>query len=392
MSLNVHPSFTKLFSFGLSLITFLPLKEWRWKIMKRRIPFFALAALAISGMIAGPVLAQTANVPYKLSVFATAPTGLSAPDSIAVLDGRVFVGYGDGHLPDGSDGLSSQIVEFKMDGTPVYSYTVVGHNDGLKVDPVTHLLWAIQNEDANANLVIINTETHLQKLYTFGPTLHGGGYDDLVFRGCKVYVSASNPANNPNTGPGIVSARLVGNLVEVEPVLAGTSSAIDIPTDATIKLNLQDSDSMTLDPQGNIVLDSQGDQELIIVSDPGSSKQRVLHLPLSYIATGGVATSVETDDTAFITSTEGFILFADKGLNNVYKISKSAFVPGTAFTAADGGPFVGTVDFTSGIVTPIVTGLMNPGSMMFVDTSKHDQDDRRGHDQDQCEDRDWGSH
>jgi len=356
---------------------------------------FALAVLVIAGLTVGPAFAQTAVAPYQLTVFAKAPTGLSAPDSVAILGDHVFVGYGDGHLPDGSDGLSSQVVEFKMDGTPIYTYTFVGHNDGLKVDPITHKLWALQNEDANPNLVIIDTETHFTRLYTFGPTPHGGGYDDIVFRGCKVYLSASNPANNPNTGPGIVSAHLEGNLVAVEPVLAGEASAIDIPTDTTITLNLQDPDSMTLDPQGNIVLDSQADQELIIVSNPDTAKQRVLRLPLSYLTSSGPM-SVETDDTAFITSTEGFILFADKGLNTVYKLSRNAFSPGTAFTAADGGPFVGTLDFTTGVVTPIVTGLSGPGGMMFVDTSKHDRDDRRDEDRDNCHDRDrdrdWDFH
>jgi hypothetical protein len=345
---------------------------------------FALAVLMISGVIAGPAFAQTATAPYKLTVFANAPTGLSAPDSIAVLDGHVFVGYGDGHLPDGSDGLNSQIVEYKMDGTVVHTYTVPGHSDGLKVNPVTHRLWALQNEDANANLVIIDTETHFQQEYTFGPAAHGGGYDDMVFRGCKVYVSASNPANNPNTGPAIVSAQLEGNLVAVKPVLAGEASAIDIPTDATVTLNLQDPDSMTLDPLGNIVLDSQGDQELIIVSNPDSSNQRVLRLPLTYL-TSGAPMSVETDDTAFVTSSEGFLLFADKGLNTVYKISKNAFVPGTAYTAADGGPFVGALDMTTGVVTPIVTGVKNPGGMMFVDTSKTGE---QGENLNQCQARD----
>jgi hypothetical protein len=284
------------------------------------------------------------------------------------------VGYGDGHLPDGSDGLNSQIVEYKMDGTVVHTYTVPGHSDGLKVNPVTHKLWALQNEDANANLVIIDTETHFQQLYTFGAAAHGGGYDDMVFRGCKAYVSASNPANNPNSGPAIVSAQLEGNLVAVKSVLAGEASAIDIPTDATVTLNLQDPDSMTLDPLGNIVLDSQGDQELIIVSNPDSSDQRVLRLPLTYLTSAGPA-PVETDDTAFVTSSEGFLLFADKGLNTVYKISKNAFVPGTAYTAADGGPFVGALDMTTGVVTPIVTGVKNPGGMMFVDTSKNSEQD-----------------
>ena len=164
-------------------------------------PLSALATLALSAIVAAPVFAQTPTAPYKQSVFATAPKGSSAPDSIAVVDGHLFVGYGDGHLPNGSDGLNGEVVEHRMDGTIVQTYSVPGHGDGLKVDPATHLVWAIQNEDTNANLVIINPETRHQKHYTFSPAPRGGGYDDVVFRGCKVYISASNPANNPNTGP-----------------------------------------------------------------------------------------------------------------------------------------------------------------------------------------------
>jgi hypothetical protein len=108
---------------------------------------------------------------------------------------------------------------------------------------------------------------------------------------------------------------------------------------------------MTLDLLGDIVLDSQGDQVLIIVTNPGASNQSALRLPLSYRTSSGL-TPVETDDTAFVTSSEGFILFA----------------PGAAYTAADGGPLVGTLDMTSGIITPVVTGLGNPGGLVFVDT------------------------
>ena len=159
----------------------------------------------------------------------------------------------------------------------------------------------------------------------------------------------------------------------MKPVLAATATAIDIPTDASIKLNLQDPDSMTLDPEGNIVLDSQADQELIFVSDPGATNQRVLRLPLSFETASGPM-PIEVDDTAFVTSTEGFILFADKGLNAVFALKKTAFVPGTAYTAADGGPFIGTIDLTSGVITPIVTGVQNPGGMVFVDTTRRGGD------------------
>lgn len=345
----------------------------------------ALAIAATGVAHAQSTSPPRAIAPYTLSVFAAAPHGLSAPDSIAVLRGQVFVGYGDNHAPDGSDGLSSQVVEYTADGQIVHTYTVKGHNDGLKVDPFTERLWALQNEDANPNLVIIDPRSHQQtQPYMFSATPHGGGYDDLVFRGCSVYVSASNPANNPNTEPAIVSVRLQDGIVQVEPLLAGNASAIDVPTDATVKLNLQDPDSMTLDPLGNIVLDSQADQELITVSHPGAKDQRVLRLPLSYLS-AGTPTRVEVDDTAFATSSEGFILFADKGLNKVFVLQRKAFAPMQAYTAADGGPFVGTLDMTSGVITPVVTGLSGPGGLVFVDTSAHAADrDSHGGDEQRC--------
>jgi hypothetical protein len=337
--------------------------------------WISLGTSLIFSVVAAPVFAQPqASAPYQLSVFASAPQGLSAPDSIAVLGNWVFVGYGDNHMPDGSDGLSSQVVQYDMNGNLLHIYTVTGHNDGLKVDPSTLQLWALQNEDLNPNLVIINPFTHQQKEYTFGPTPHGGGYDDIVFRACKVYLSASNPANNPNTGPAIVSARLEGSMVEVESALAGEAQAIDIPTDTSVQLNLQDPDSMTLDLLGNILLDSQADHLLITVSNPGSPNQRVLRLPLSYPGPTGPI-SVEVDDTNFTTSSQGFILFADKGLNTVFKLSKQAFAPGAAYTAADGAMMVGTLDLTTGLITPVVTGLSNPGGLVFVDTSNQGQDE-----------------
>lgn len=347
------------------------------------------AAFAVPAFAQSPEAPQAA-APYQLSVFATAPSGLSAPDSIAVLNDHVFVGYGDGHDPAGADGLSSQVVEYTMDGKIVRIYTVLGHNDGLKVDPHTHLLWALQNEDGNARLVIINTETQDRQLFLLGTGPHRGGYDDITFRGCSAYLSASNPTINPNTAPAIVAVHFRGNQVDLEGVLAGNASAIDIPTGATTQLNLQDPDSMTLDPFGNLLLDSQGDQELLIVSDPGSPNQRVLHVPLTFVAANGAVTSVETDDTNFATSTEGFLLFADKGLNTVYKLTTNAFAPGTAYTAADGGPFVGTLNLSTGRITPVVTGLAGPGGLVFVDTSKHglDRDRDQGRELDGCHERD----
>jgi hypothetical protein len=53
-----------------------------------------------------------------------------------------------------------------------------------------------------------------------------------------------------------------------QPSGDGHASATDIPTGATVTLDLTDPDSMTKDPRGNIVVDSQADSELIFVRNP----------------------------------------------------------------------------------------------------------------------------
>jgi Flp pilus assembly protein TadG len=106
-------------------------------------------------------------------------------------------------------------------------------------------------------------------------------------------------------------------------------------------------------------------------------------LPLSFERTTGLQ-RVQADDTAFATSTQGFILFADKVLNTVFKLSKEAFAPNAVYTAANSGPFVGTLDTNTGVVTPIVTGLGNPGGVVFVDTSRSAGEPDQKHNRNQC--------
>lgn len=312
-----------------------------------------LPGLAASGQV-------VASAPYTVSVFATSISGVDfAPDSIAVLNGDVFVGYGDGAAPDGSDGKSSTIVEYKPNGDIVTTYTVLGHNDGLRVNPQTKQVWAMQNEDGNPNLVIIDPKTRTQTMYTFGPTPHGGGYDDIAFRGNDVFLSASNPAHNPNTAPAIVKAQISGSTVVVTPVLSGTATAIDIRTDIPTVLNLQDPDSMIFNPLGDLVLDSQADAELIIVHHPGYADQGVYHLRLRQ-----KGAPVQIDDTVFATASHGVILVSDRDGETVYAISRNIFSPGAAYSATPTS--VAALDFDTGILTNIVTGMVSPHGMAFV--------------------------
>jgi len=268
----------------------------------------------------------------------------------------VFVGYGDGAAPDGSEGKTSTIVEYKENRDMVRTYTVPGHNDSLRVNPRSKHLWAMQNEDQNPNLVIINPKNGTQKMYMFGPTPHGGGYDDIAFRGDDVFLSASNPANNPNNALAIVKAEIKGSMVVVTPVLSGTANATDIPTDASTPLNLQDPDSMIFDPFGDLVLDSQADAELTIVHRPGSDDQIVYHLPITV--------PVQIDDTVFATASQGVILVSDRDGETVYAITRNIFAPGAAYSAAPTS--VAALDPSTGVLTDVVTGMVSPHGIAFV--------------------------
>lgn len=312
---------------------------------------FLFAAVALSQVTAVP--------PYTVSVFATGVAGVYFnPDSITMLDGHIFIGFGNNAATNGSSG-HSVIVEYDGSGNIITHYIVKGHNDGLRANLKTHTIWAMQNEDANPNLVIIDPTKHTQTLYHFGPTPHGGGYDDIAFIGNDALFSCSNPAHNPNSYPAIVRAEFVGHFINVVPVLMGTATAIDIPTDTPVTLNLQDPDSMSFDPLGDLVLDSQADGELIILHHVLQLDQSVYHLGLTL---GGAATQI--DDTVYATASHGVILASDEGGNTVYLVSKDIFAPGTAYSAAPTS--VTSNDLDTGVLTNVVTGLVSTHGMAFI--------------------------
>jgi len=69
------------------------------------------------------------------------------------------------------------------------------------------------------------------------------------------------------------------------------------------------------------------------------------------------------DDTAFATAKDGYFIMADTGANTVYKIYATGLTPGSVFV--DVGPVFGSLDTTTGIVTPIYTGT-SPHGLQFV--------------------------
>jgi len=328
----------------------------------------SLSSPASAQSAPGPVAQQ----PYVLTVFATSTSAYSQPDSIVQWRDRILIGFSNGVSKTGSDGKSSTIVEYSLSGKVKRTFSVPGHNDGLRVVGEDDL-WCLQNEDANPNLAVIDLESGRQKNYTFAPTVHGGGYDDMRVKDGRVLMTASNPNLNGagvNAFPALVIASLHGNMVDVEPVLSGDANAIDIPSGASVALNLMDPDSLTIDPRGNVVLDDQGDGMLIFIRHPFSDTPVVGRLSLTLL--GGAATTV--DDTAFASKANSFMLVADLGNpmagdgGTVYRIDNPSFgfEPGTAYCASDTVGFVGTLNLDTGVITTIVTGLSSGRGVLFV--------------------------
>ena len=132
-------------------------------------------------------------------VFATAPTGDSAPDSITRGAGSIWVEYGNGAPSTG--GGNSKIVQYSLSGTIEHTYTAHGLADGLKFNPVTGDVWVLNNNDADANLQLIDPRTdqisgplHYAPPYSDSQAF-GRGFDDVVFKGNSVFLSETNPVN-----------------------------------------------------------------------------------------------------------------------------------------------------------------------------------------------------
>lgn len=329
---------------------------------------------------AGP----TIQPPYTITVFANSTANYTQPDSIVRWRDRIIIGFSNGVSKTGT--APSTIVEYSLDGKKVIrTFSVPGHNDGLLVVGEDDL-WCLQNEDGNPNLVVIDLDSGHQKLYTFAPTVHGGGFDDMQVKDGKVLMTPSNPTLNnatppQNVFPALVIATLHGNMVDVQPVLFGNATgAFDIPTGAPIaELNLTDPDSLKIDPRGNVVLDDQGDGQLIFIKHPFSSSPVVGRLSLTRSDTGKPTT---VDDTAFASDRHGFLLVADLGdgtsanTGTVYRIDSPVwgFEPGTPYSASDTDGIVGTLNLDNGVITPIATGLFSGRGALFV--SKEEDEDR----------------
>ena len=303
---------------------------------------------------------------YKISLFASSTASYYNPDALVVDRNSVFIDYQNTTAKDCTDTKTSTVVQYTMDGDVVKTFTIPGHSDGMRVDPATHLLWTTSCEDGNPKFATIDPKSGRVTSYTFPTTPHGGGYDDLYFLNGKAFIAASNPTldkNGVNSAPAVDEITLSNGKVVLTPILMGNAVATNTVSSPSsqVTLNLTDPDSLSTDGKGDLVLVSQADSELVIMSHPGTSQQSVSVIP----------EGTQLDDTVWTTN-DGRLLVSDGKTGKTFWVQYS-FKSGTIYTEApsDSGVagFVGTVDPATGIITPVIIGLVHPTGMIFVPES-----------------------
>ncbi len=348
------------------------------------------AALCAAATVAPAIGSPVAAPGYNLSVFATAPTGASAPDDIAVAGNNVFIGYGNGVAGDGSsgpNGLTSTVVEYSSHGTVENTFAgIPGHVEGLAVGP-DGLLYTDENEDGNSHLTVINPGSGAMTQYGYpNPSAHGGGFDGLQFINGFLYASGSNPDNGGDVGGNNINSHPVlyrigldsnsyPNTVTVQGVVWGNDPAINKATGSALNNpNIFDPDSLDVTPGGNLLLANESGATVTEIMNPnaitgvnGGTASATLKTLNLYTMTGGVQTPANTDETGFATSAKGTLLFADVKDNIVYQLTATdGFALNQAFSADKTNHWLDTLNFNTGLLTPVVTGLGQPAGIGFL--------------------------
>ncbi len=284
--------------------------------------------------------------------------GSSQPDSVTTGDGFTFVEYGNGADSTGAGG-SSTIVQYDKAGNIEYSYSITGSVDGLKFNPVTKELWALQNQDGNPTLTLIDPKTHtVSDPLSFANSSATRGYDDVVFEGNKVFLSYTNPAN---TGDPVLVQLVQGDhptgLLTTKTVLAFGVKGLDTVTGQIETVPLNDPDAMKMAPNGDLILSSGDDGTIIDISKAGTAQQSVSFTTVA----GATAGHAGLDDVIKPGASSGTFTLTDTATNKVYSFHATGLNTNDYYASVGSLKAFGQVDPTTGAFTPLLSADNAPG-------------------------------
>ena len=344
-------------------------------------------ALTVTPVLEGQQLTHTFAGPGGAQQ--SAP--LTGPDDLTHLGHELFVAFQNGvgaqGQPAASGNTASTVVAFDHGGRVLRQWDVTGKVDGLSADAADGRLVATVDEDGSSSLYVIDPASGAVQHYTYdqSPLPHNGGTDAISFYGGRILISASAPGSAGPSAPAVYSVSLDPQtlVASVSPLFAdgATATAANGPDRGrTVALALTDPDSNEVVPAasprfgGEFVLDSQGDQQQIYVSDPGGPAQRLSVLSLDQAV----------NDTAWATGEQGNLYASDSTTDSIYAVS-GQFRPGTAFVAvtpcdSNSAPAncstansLGVLDLATGHVAGVpLSASLAPGGLIFVGAGEGD--------------------
>lgn len=359
------------------------------------------AALNVRTVLSGAQLTHR-FVPAGGGAYTSEP--LTGPDDLTNLGDDLLVAFQNGVHAQGqssSDGNTfSTVVAFNAKGRVLGQWDVKGHVDGLTADPGTRRVIATVNEDAISSLYVLDPSAGILQHYTYNhePLPHNGGTDAISIYGDRILVSASAPGTSGQPAPqpqypAVYSVSLDPQtmVASVSPLFSTKATAVasdagpnGVTPGSAVTLGLTDPDSSEVVPRssprfaGDFVLDSQGDQQQVYVSDPGGPVQRLSVLFLSQ----------SINDTAWATDRTGILYASDSSSDTIDSITGN-FDPGTAFVAAtpcdaNNAPTncaansLGTLNLHTGQIDPVLlTKPMAPGALLFVPSVQQANDNQQ---------------
>lgn len=300
----------------------------------------------------------------------------------------IWTAYQNGINPDGTPGTpggptQSTVVGYDASsGALVRSVQVTGKVDGLTADPGMGVIIATVNEDDNSafNLIYPVTGAVATYAYSPNPAVDGvGGTDSIAVINGQIYVAHSNPSDvtqptdylvTPDTSTSTPTAFLT-------PAFFDNSVATNAITGASVQLGLTDPDTNYVMPGvsprfgGDLATVSQADGEIVFASQV-SHDPKLTMLALTDNKPGNVP---PIDGLAVATSDHGTLYVVDAAAGTIQALDTSGWRAGTVFVGEpndNGNPIIGTLNLSTGVITPLGNGFQSPKGMLFVPAGEID--------------------
>lgn len=324
------------------------------------------------------------------------PAGAKGPDDITRLaidgldQGRavIWTAFQNGINPDGTPGKTggptrSTVVGYDGHSSAlVRSINVTGKIDGLTADPGRGVLIATVNEDLNSGLDLIDPVLGTVAAYTYSPSpavSGNGGTDSIAILNGDIYVSHSNPNDVSQPAEYLVKLHPATRIAQLSPLFYDDSLATDVLTRSTTALALTDPDTNYAMPRsshrfaGELATIGQADGKIVFAGlMAGSPRLEVLNV--SDNRTGNVP---PLDGLAVATAGSGTLYVVDAKAGTITALDTAGIPKGTVFVgepADQGNPLVGTLDLSSGAITPFGNHFASPKGLLFVPGGDHVHD------------------